>query len=588
MRALPGCLALLTLASSALPQESTAPPGLVRVPGGTTYIGADWKDLAPLVLATEEIAMPMAAQTPQFQIAIDDFYLMVTEVTHEQYAAYVKATGAQPPVAWADKTHMNAERLRLLEEHGRKREEAKRAGQPLPPVYKFVDADWWKEAWQSAPWSVPTDQLAAPITWVDYQQASAYARWAGLRLMTEFEYQRACRGNSKRRYPWGEAFEGGEAAYLESPGDHPFPVGSFPAGATPEGIYDLAGNLWELTSSPFDPFPKWKAPEIEFGSGNTKRKQTISVPWDPNSRVAVGGSFQVSPVALACTTRRSVDRFSATEAMGFRCAASIEPGRDISTTVLGDDLPPELRPTGVNYALDRVTAIDHWTSERGSAQLRGEDKESSAAPGDAPAAQAGDLPNYAVITGYDYVLAIPADKPELGTTLPGMRTKSNEEGHLHLGVLSTTQAILAPALAAGTYLVAFRGAGEDAPAKPAEGEEEGEPVEATAAVAIEYPAGFDRAVDNLLFYGLDGKIVAALPNPVLEYTKDQAGSVAIRAATRTLATVDEQGEPASVEEPVDEAVFTLPIPLAAARKAWVLQLPLQFEKGRVEASWRTR
>jgi formylglycine-generating enzyme required for sulfatase activity len=86
-----------------------------------------------------------------------------------------------------------------------------------------------------------------PITCVSHEQAANFCAWAGKRLPTEVEWEFAARGTAGRRYPWGDSPV--DAARLCSRQSEPCAVGSRPAGATPEGIFDLAGNVWEWTSS---------------------------------------------------------------------------------------------------------------------------------------------------------------------------------------------------------------------------------------------------------------------------------------------------------------------------------------------------
>ncbi len=86
-----------------------------------------------------------------------------------------------------------------------------------------------------------------PITCVSYQQAAAFCAWVGKRLPSEVEWEFAARGTAGRRYPWGEAPV--DPTRLCSRQSEPCAVGSRPAGATPEGIFDLAGNVWEWTRS---------------------------------------------------------------------------------------------------------------------------------------------------------------------------------------------------------------------------------------------------------------------------------------------------------------------------------------------------
>jgi formylglycine-generating enzyme required for sulfatase activity len=108
-----------------------------------------------------------------------------------------------------------------------------------------------------------------PMTEVSHVEATAYCRAAGARLPPEAEWERAARGaRDARRYPWGDEpdcaranfgnFEG-EGRCPRAPG-RPVEVGAFPAGASPEGVLDLAGNVWEWTADYYDPDAYAKAP----------------------------------------------------------------------------------------------------------------------------------------------------------------------------------------------------------------------------------------------------------------------------------------------------------------------------------------
>jgi formylglycine-generating enzyme required for sulfatase activity len=92
-----------------------------------------------------------------------------------------------------------------------------------------------------------SSRSALPITCVDYSQAERFCKWAGKRLPTELEWEYAARGEAGRRYPWGDAPV--SARLMCSRQSEPCSVASRPAGATPEGIFDLAGNVWEWTRS---------------------------------------------------------------------------------------------------------------------------------------------------------------------------------------------------------------------------------------------------------------------------------------------------------------------------------------------------
>ncbi|APR80521.1 serine/threonine kinase [Minicystis rosea] len=163
-----------------------------------------------------------------------------------------------------------------------------------------------------------------PINCVDHAQASAYCAWAGKRLPTEKEWEHAARGGDGRLYPWGDGAPSADRlnacgiecrAYGAEHGrswpamherDDGFPltapVGSFPAGQSPYGLFDLEGNVREWTSSPHCPYPEERCGnEIEH--------------------VIRGVGFSHHLVSnVEITTREALPKTEALETLGFRCA----------------------------------------------------------------------------------------------------------------------------------------------------------------------------------------------------------------------------------------------------------------------------
>ena len=195
-------------------------------------------------------------EKPAHRVTVADFWLDRTEVTNAQLARFVQTGGYRPQGEWQKYA----------------------GGKDQHPV---VD-----------------------VTWPD---AVAYCRWADKRLPAEAEWEYAALGTDGRKYPWGNTFESGRGRFSGGTA----PVGSYPTGASPFGVLDLAGNVWEWVSSLYKPYP--------YSATDGREDVNAS-----GSRVIRGGSWYFSPGALRSPIRFRHEPAYRSDTIGFRCAQEVK------------------------------------------------------------------------------------------------------------------------------------------------------------------------------------------------------------------------------------------------------------------------
>lgn len=154
----------------------------------------------------------------------------------------------------------------------------------------------------------PTGLDNHPVTNVSWQDAQVYASWSGARLPTEAEWEKAARGTDALTYPWGDRFVEGEQCNSGNMVGTTTPVDEFPAGRSPYGVWDMAGNVYEWCSDYYD--------EAYYQNSPATNPQG---PEDGRERVLRGGSFQQTRAALHCSHRSGTVETCGREDIGFRC-----------------------------------------------------------------------------------------------------------------------------------------------------------------------------------------------------------------------------------------------------------------------------
>lgn len=266
---------LISSATAENTKESSLEGQMVFIPAGHFILGTQETDDAAEALSMGIPKPWYADETPEKKIFLKGFYIDQYEVTNRRYKKYVDDVGAEPPPNWKNNNY-------------------------------------------------PEGQDNHPVAWVTWYDAANFCQWAGKTLPSEKQWERTARGTEGKKYPWGNAFDIKFANLAHTTGQKTKlkAVGAFPDGATPEGIHDLVGNVWEWVEDDYSPYP-----------GNTYKSDY----YNAGLKVIRGHSASDIGHFPGATYRSALEKFARSgyrqyanpdepgQDVGFRCASSEKP-----------------------------------------------------------------------------------------------------------------------------------------------------------------------------------------------------------------------------------------------------------------------
>ncbi len=245
---------------------------------GADLVGKDGAPMVPVPAGPFPMGVPKGDRDggrdeyPRHDVSLDKYYIDKFEVTNGRYLEFIKATGYRLP------------------QH------------PQDPK---------RNLWQGS--LMPESVSDRPVINVDWYDAEAYCKWAGKRLPTEAEWEKAAHGTESRRFPWGNVEPTHKHLNFNQrwQGEKTLmPVGSYEAGKSPFGAYDMAGNVWEWVADWYDPAYYEKSPP-----------RNPQGPESGTHKVLRSSGWQVETPLVRIFTRVKSDPLIRNESTGFRCAA---------------------------------------------------------------------------------------------------------------------------------------------------------------------------------------------------------------------------------------------------------------------------
>tara|TARA_B100000315_G_C14586127_1_gene593109 strand:+ start:739 stop:1866 length:1128 start_codon:yes stop_codon:yes gene_type:complete len=303
---------------------------MVLIPAGTFIMGSTQGHIEETVKECGPLCQLewMKREWPQHEVQLDSYYIDQYEVTNVRYLEFVNATGHRVPLQEVRKIPVPEER-------------EMRDGRQQIQIPDAIKAEEDELLFNLNVWDgeqVPEEAKDLPVVHVSWDDALAYCEWAGRRLPTEAEWEKAARGNDARLYTWGNEWDRNRSNNASYQADRELvrlewwqrwwlregivlqekeglaalqtTVGNFESGVSPYGVYDMSGNVWEWGRD-------WFAEDTYL---QVQRKNPVGPP-NGLQKVVRGGSYMDPRNRLRVAARIKVEPSGRRPNIGFRCAA---------------------------------------------------------------------------------------------------------------------------------------------------------------------------------------------------------------------------------------------------------------------------
>jgi gamma-glutamyl hercynylcysteine S-oxide synthase len=283
------------LATIQLMKERPYPPA-VEAPRAVVDVPADMVAVpgGPFEMGTSVEPWAFDNERPSHTVDVASFLIDRAPVTNEQYIAFLEAGGYDDARHWTDAGWTWL----------------KETGKTNPGFWSHDGATWTVQRYGRQVPVAPKE----PVQHVSFHEAQAFATWAGKRLPTEAEWEKAASwgpDNRKRRFPWGDDALDDAHANLGQRAFGPAEVGAYPSGVSAYGCHQMLGDVWEWTSSDFQPYPGYEwFPYKEYSE----------VFYGTDYKVLRGGSWATHISSIRNTFRNWDYPIRRQIFAGFRCA----------------------------------------------------------------------------------------------------------------------------------------------------------------------------------------------------------------------------------------------------------------------------